>query len=439
MKKSTGLFWCCCIFSFTSSLCTNADTLTLPGIFPFNSRYANIGFQSYQDYLSPGPNQFSHILWSYRRVDHWYQRPVLVTATYYNSSQFYMRQYNSIPAIPSSTSRNLGSTRTVGVTFLPTGDSFRTGYAHSSSLTTHNVINVAPVRSTSSVNNSFVPLHIRHYDDHNFSSPNPPPPPPSGSIKVTIEPPEAVSAGATWICPFSNIRSSGDVVSGLKPGVPYTVYFDAPPSSGFFAPVGEVITVNADQTLHIVRSYPTRLGKVCVTVFPEEQRTKGALWKLNAATTNWYESGEIVELPVGAYEIIFDDFRGWSTPEDITFEIIHDHVANLNASYVPWPQHSSDNSPFDWVITRDEAERLISFWHAGSYHIDPSSPDGFSPGSGPTNGVPHSSDWNSPHWSIDTREVSRILAFWRSEGLTVSTNSVDGYSPLLANGSPGEY
>ncbi len=46
-----------------------------------------------------------------------------------------------------------------------------------------------------------------------------------------------------------------------------------------------------------------------------------------------------------------------------------------------WP-HASDYSPHDWRISLGELLRLIQLYNSPGYHVDPSSEDGFAPGSG---------------------------------------------------------
>jgi len=74
----------------------------------------------------------------------------------------------------------------------------------------------------------------------------------SGSILVTITPPEAVAAGARWKIDGGADRTSGTTVSGLSIG-DHTVSFKTLP--GFTAPPAQVVNVAAGVTPAIIAAY----------------------------------------------------------------------------------------------------------------------------------------------------------------------------------------
>lgn len=68
---------------------------------------------------------------------------------------------------------------------------------------------------------------------------------PTGSVQVTIGPPDAISAGAQWRLDAGTYQNSGATVSGVVVGN-HTVQFKA--IDGWAAPADSAITVAADQT-----------------------------------------------------------------------------------------------------------------------------------------------------------------------------------------------
>ena len=80
-----------------------------------------------------------------------------------------------------------------------------------------------------------------------------------------------------------------------------------------------------------------------------------------------------------------------------------------------------------WKIDAFEASKLLGYWRAGSYHIEPSEPDGYDAGPGDTNGPCHSADYQSPYWKIDSFEASKVLGYWRAGAYHADPSQLDGY------------
>jgi hypothetical protein len=107
-----------------------------------------------------------------------------------------------------------------------------------------------------------------------------------------------------------------------------------------------------------------------------------------------------------------------------------------SASYTSLnPYHSADyRSPF-WVIDGTEVNRILSYWRAGAFHIDPLGLDGFAPDVGNTNGPRHSADYRAPYWVLDGTEANRVLSYWRAGGYHRDSTGADGYAPGLSGGA----
>lgn len=102
----------------------------------------------------------------------------------------------------------------------------------------------------------------------------------------------------------------------------------------------------------------------------------------------------------------------------------------------------SSNSPHrvdyrnpPWQIDATEAGRILAYWRAGRYHIEPTGLDGYAPGPGNTRGVRHAADFQEAWWVIDGAEASRILSYWRAGGYHADPTGLDGYAPGLAASS----
>lgn len=96
--------------------------------------------------------------------------------------------------------------------------------------------------------------------------------------------------------------------------------------------------------------------------------------------------------------------------------------------------HSADYDVLqNWNIDGAEVSRVLAYWRAGGYRLDPLGYDGFSPTSTPdtvnTNGGLHSADFQAPYGVIDGAEVSRVLAYWRAGGYRLDPLGYDGYAP----------
>ena len=94
----------------------------------------------------------------------------------------------------------------------------------------------------------------------------------------------------------------------------------------------------------------------------------------------------------------------------------------------------------DWIIDGIEANRILSFQRALSYHSEtqsPSFPDGYGPGPG-SQVTPNGADYRNAvgelgaDWIIDGIEANRILSYQRALGYHVEIQSPsfpDGYGP----------
>jgi len=114
------------------------------------------------------------------------------------------------------------------------------------------------------------------------------------------------------------------------------------------------------------------------------------------------------------------------------------------AEAVAWPDplplqryHSADFRPPFWVVDGGEVNRVLGYLRAGGYTIQPGSSDGYRATTEPeTNAVQdcrHTADFKVPVGEIDGSEVNRVLAYWRAGGYGVQPGSVDGYEAIAGS------
>ncbi|MTW22406.1 right-handed parallel beta-helix repeat-containing protein [Allochromatium palmeri] len=101
----------------------------------------------------------------------------------------------------------------------------------------------------------------------------------------------------------------------------------------------------------------------------------------------------------------------------------------LPLEQLPVVRHSADYQDPPWHIDANEASRVLGYWRAGAYHIDPTGVDGYNADTGSTAGARHSADFREPHWRIDSFEANRVLGYWRAPSYYAEPQGDDGYAP----------
>jgi len=144
----------------------------------------------------------------------------------------------------------------------------------------------------------------------------------TGSLRVTISPQGAITAGAQWRVidsngTTSNWHNSGNTASGLPVGS-YTVkYKDI---SGWTKPSDDTGTIYKGQTASESGTYSPDTGSLRVTITPQGAIDAGAQWQVidsSGTTSGWYNSGYTKSgLPVGSYTVKYKDISGWNRPSD---------------------------------------------------------------------------------------------------------------------------
>jgi hypothetical protein len=143
----------------------------------------------------------------------------------------------------------------------------------------------------------------------------------TGSIKVTITPSGAVSAGAKWYVDDATERASGATVSGLTVGdhnVTYkTVSLWTSPDTMTVSVLSGATSEITDEALYTLTA---ATGSLTVTLLPAGAITAGAHWNIDGGT--WKDSGATEsDLELGAHAVKYQETVGYTAPVPETVTI----------------------------------------------------------------------------------------------------------------------
>jgi hypothetical protein len=153
----------------------------------------------------------------------------------------------------------------------------------------------------------------------------------TGSLKVTITPDAAVSAGAKWNVDNGRWQVSGTTLSGIAVGSHVVNYA---PIVGWTWPGSEPVTISNDKTTSATGSYKLKSGgSLTVTISPAAAVTAGAKWNVDEG--QWQDSGATVDnLSKGSHIVNFKDIPGgWTTPADQSVNIQSGKTATATGNY----------------------------------------------------------------------------------------------------------
>lgn len=157
----------------------------------------------------------------------------------------------------------------------------------------------------------------------------------TGALTVTIQPTQAVAAGAQWRVDGGTYQDTGATVFGLIIG-PHVV--SAKAVTGWIAPSDETVSIAAGQTTTATLTYTQvpETGALSVTIAPAAAVTAGAQWRVDGGT--YQASGATLSgLSVGSHVVSFKSITGWTTPIDQTVEIVDAQTTTATGTYVQIP------------------------------------------------------------------------------------------------------
>ena len=154
----------------------------------------------------------------------------------------------------------------------------------------------------------------------------------TGSLKVSLSPSAAVSAGAQWRVDGGSWRNSGYTQSGLSVGS-HAVEFKA--AAGWTKPGNKTVTINTNQTTSASGAYTQQTGSLKVSIEPSG--LAGAQWRVNGGS--WRNSGYTQsDLSVGSHTVEFKAVSGWSKPGNKNVTISDGNTTEISGTY------SADNT-----------------------------------------------------------------------------------------------
>lgn len=183
--------------------------------------------------------------------------------------------------------------------------------------------------------------YAKTFFTHGYARPKPK----TGSIRVTIEPAGARSAGAQWRrTGTSTWRNSGATESGVAPGG-HTVEFKA--ISNWDKPANASVTVTAGGTATMTKSYTRHTGSLSVTIEPADARTAGAQWR-RTGTSTWRNSGTTEgSIETGTYTVEFSALASpWVKPANISAAITKGATTSKSVRYNRPPVFTAPGNHF---------------------------------------------------------------------------------------------
>ena len=148
------------------------------------------------------------------------------------------------------------------------------------------------------------------------------------SLRVLLQPPEAVATGAGWMIESGLWRNSGDNVQGLAPG-DHTVAYK--PTLGWSEPASETVTLTNGLATTITRQY-LQDASIRIGLQPDAAVAGGAAWQVDSGVL--LASGSLVtNLAPGVHTIHFVPVAGYVTPDAITPTLAPGELFDRNVKY----------------------------------------------------------------------------------------------------------
>ena len=161
--------------------------------------------------------------------------------------------------------------------------------------------------------------------------------PPAGSLRLIIEPSEAVAEGAEWRAGKITWRKSGATIKKLPPGTHNITFKPLPnwsPPKKLSVKIVRRQTTN--QTAIYTRKAPPEYGSLTVTIEPEEALKAGGQWQV--AGSAWQASGVTFDkVPAGTQLIVLKALTDWVPSAEPTVVITKDQTAAVTVTYAKRP------------------------------------------------------------------------------------------------------
>ncbi|NCC53152.1 MAG: hypothetical protein EOM20_18325, partial [Spartobacteria bacterium] len=151
----------------------------------------------------------------------------------------------------------------------------------------------------------------------------------TASLTIALQPDLVNIDGAQWRMDNGSWLDGGHTISNVTPGTHRIQYTDV---EGWLTPPEELLTVNPNETLYLVRTYREDQGTLAVNIYPAQAVALGAQWRLDGGA--WQNGGLSVPLTTGTYTVDFKPLDGWVHPSIITNVLItNDVTTTIDATY----------------------------------------------------------------------------------------------------------
>jgi hypothetical protein len=181
---------------------------------------------------------------------------------------------------------------------------------------------------------------------------------PTGSVQVTISPPEAVAEEAQWRVDGGTWQDSGTTVGGLSVGQ-HTVDFSS--IFGWTEPNSEVVQIIQGELTTLAATYVQQPGLLRVYVYPQTAVNAGARWRVDGGA--WQQSGIVqTGLSGGLHTVEFSPIYLWLEPDDQDVAVINGEMTIAAGTYGPllvinefmasnsnYKQDTNDGHYEDWI------------------------------------------------------------------------------------------
>ena len=179
--------------------------------------------------------------------------------------------------------------------------------------------------------------------------------PHTGAVTVTIEPAEAVAAGAQWRVDDGEWLDSGATLDDVIVGQ-HTVYFSS--VVGWGAPATQPADITIDQTTVLTGTYTVQSGSITVTIEPAEAVAAGAQWRVDDG--EWFDSGATVAGLVLRYHTVsFSSVEGWGTPLTLVAVVTIGQTTVLTGTYTSVADSPADVSG-DGSVNAQDVQLVIN-------------------------------------------------------------------------------
>ena len=151
----------------------------------------------------------------------------------------------------------------------------------------------------------------------------------TGWLQVTIDPNEAIDAGAQWRVDGGLWHDSNDIEPNLAVGTHSVEYKHI---TNWNEPNSQAVQINHGQMTTTSGTY-IRSGLLRVTIAPQEAIDAGAQWRVVGGT--WRDSNDTEpNLAIGSHTVEYKPLYGWNEPNSETVRIDHGQTTTTSATYI---------------------------------------------------------------------------------------------------------